>query len=800
MPEEEREIIGVIIVSENSTSDWVTEGKDTDDDGILDINEAIGWNVTFTDAKGVHTIHVTSDPKSSDTDSDGVIDFEEWHWFINSSNPRSIDTDGEGLTDLVEIIWGYNPVSYDTDGDGLDDSKEITFGSDPLKVHSDDDGLSDYEEYVLGSDPKNNDTDFDGLNDSMEVVFKSSLIKPDTDNDQLFDLQEYNLSTDPRNPDTDNDTLRDGYEVIISTDPKNNDTDSDLLLDGKEIYWKTDPLDSDTDNDGLLDGEELDYGTNPLIDDTDNDGIIDSEDPDSYAAHVEHFILAHDDVDEYIDEFVNNLGLYTNVTTVSADELLMNYSNASYIVLVGRPDAGNGTVGNITANILADSNETLNKMLESEYDRFAVKYGVWNSTQTIVMLTYPYPFDHWRVLTMLKGKRETVLQDSVELEWPTPRDLIRADSENTIKRTDSMIWIALEEAVTPSIKITRYNASTTPSTLTSRYSIGTGQYLDIEVSENVQNDTGDIIKYALITMYYTASDLDRTGDGDANDPRDIDESKLKLYRFDEASSKWTKLNENMDWVFGTGVNTANVELHGKSYEGYVWANVSHLSLYGLGTEIESQSEGGYDILPMFDAVPELTFFKRIQLSAGVEEQVTVSNITGIYKLSLNYPENINLMLYLSNIKSLPSGVPEASENVYNYFELLYTKFKTNIKVNPVTQIDFKVPKDWAGSKDGITLMHYDNGWKPINTELTGEDANNYYFRVEVNSYGIFAIVQSPLKEAVQSQQITEAAQDTDIPSTSLQATENNPFILILSILALLIGLGVVSYLIKRKKM
>ncbi|MDF1558441.1 MAG: PGF-pre-PGF domain-containing protein [ANME-2 cluster archaeon] len=453
----------------------------------------------------------------------------------------------------------------------------------------------------------------------------------------------------------------------------------------------------------------------------------------------------------------------------------------------GRPDAGNGTVGNITANILADSNETLNKMLGSEYDRFAVKYGVWNSTQTIVMLSYPYPFDHWRVLNMLKGKRETVSQDSVELEWPTPRDLIRADSENTIKRTDSMIWVALDEAVTPSIKITRYNASTTPSTLTSRYNFGTGKYLDIEVSENVQNDTGDIIKYAWITMYYTASDLDR-----------IDESKLKLYRFDEASGKWTKLNENMDWVFGTGVNTTNVELHGKSYEGYIWANVSHFSLYGLGTEIELQSDGGYDIIPMFEAVPELSFFKKIQLSAGVEEQVIISNISGIYNLSLTYPENINLMLYLSDIKSLPSGVPEASENVYSYFELLYTKFKTNIKVNPVTQIDFKVPKDWAGSKDGITLMHYDNGWKPINTELTGEDANNYYFRVEVESYSIFAIVQSPPKEAVQSQHITEATQDTDIPSTSLPATENNPFALILAILALLTGLGVVYYIIKRK--
>jgi hypothetical protein len=610
LPEEKREIIGVIITTENVSAEWVTDGADADADGLIDINEAIGWDINFTDANGTHTIRVTCDSRSRDTDSDGLTDLEEWNWFTNSSNPRAEDTDGDGVTDLVELLWDYDSLSYDTDGDGLDDGTELTFNSDPKVKDTDDDGLNDVEEFELDSDPRNPDTDGDGLHDKDEKECGSSLLLPDPDDDMLFDNLECELGTDPWNSDTDDDGVRDGYEVhVTNTSALLNDTDFDLLLDGDELTWKTDPLYNDTDRDGLWDGLELNFGTNPLYKDTDYDGINDSEDPDSYAAHVEHLILAHD-ADEDMYEFTDNLARYTNVTTVSADELLANYADAPYIVLVGRPDAGNGTAGNITKTILFDSNETLTQMLESDYDRFAIKYGVWNSTQTVVMLSRPYPSDHWRVLTMLKTRREMVFPGSVEVEWPTPRDLFRVDSENTLKETDSLIWVALDEAVIPRVKLTRYDASTTPSTPThlsglKRYDKSVGRYLEINVSENIQNETGDRVKQAWIFIYYAALDLDRTGDGDANDSRDIDESALRLYVFNEYTGKWTKLTNATSWVFDTGVNTTNVDLYGKSYEGYVWANVSHFSLFavvsegraqgGSGTPVDSDTDGLRDI-------------------------------------------------------------------------------------------------------------------------------------------------------------------------------------------------------------
>jgi hypothetical protein len=97
---------------------------------------------------------------------------------------------------------------------------------------------------------------------------------------------------------------------------------------------------------------------------------------------------------------------------------------------------------------------------------------------------------------------------------------------------------------------------------------------------------------ALVQLYYTAADLDRTGDGLANDTRDLNESTLRLYSYNDYTGKWMKLTNGTSWVFETGVNTTNVELYGTSYEGYVWANISHFSVFGLVSEGSPRRGGG----------------------------------------------------------------------------------------------------------------------------------------------------------------------------------------------------------------
>ena len=770
--------------------------SDTDGDGLNNTEELNGWVVSFVNSTGVFYVSVTSEPLINDTDYDGLSDYQEFNYY---TNPRDVDTDDDGLTDYVEWVLGLNMKGYDTEGDGLDDNLEILFGSDPWLHDTDGDGVSDYDEYMLYySDPKDDDTDGDGLNDSEELAFNSSIINPDSDGDMLSDGEEYNQSSDPQDPDTDDDGLNDAYENLYNTNASNNDTDGDGVNDSEEIENWMDPLNNDTDGDGLDDYSELENGTNPVFGDTRGNGINDSEDPYSFASNVEEIWMTYDPHED-TDEFIEKLEKYTNVT-VFQPENIANYSNKSHILIVGRPDTENNTAGNITYNILKDTPDVLVKMQESDYDRFYTDYDIWTSNQTVVMLSHPYIFDHYLVLDLFK----TLNQD---IEYQTNVSSITVDA---MKEMDSIVWIELKKPVKPTIRLKIFNSTNVPHKLDRVVGNDIGKYLDINVSENVLNDTVNNINWALIAIYYTASELDRTGDGDgdADDPADIDESTMSINWFNESSQMWEMLTSDMDWVNSVGVNTTNDVIYGREYEGYVWANVSHLSLYGLsGSEVEqpderSSTEDGVRIIPMFEAVPELTFFKQISLLASVEQNISVSNVSGIYELTLNHPENANLMLHLSKVKSLPADVPEAPGTIYSYFEMLFTKLKTNIKVNPETQIYFRVPKNWAGSKDGITLMHYENGWQSISTEVFREDEVNYYCTAEVDSFSVFAIIFSTPGDIQASEQITQTSEETPVlTSTSLPPTEKQPawFELIMSILVVLVVLGAAYYILKRKR-
>ena len=564
---------------------------DSDGDGLNDSVEKTGWDIVVTNSTGTYTIRVTSDPCSNDTDFDGLTDVQEYNM---SSNPRVPDTDGDGVNDLLEAQSGTNVISSDTDGDGLDDGVELTFGSSPKSSDTDGDGLQDLDEVLLGSDPVSNDTDLDGLGDMQEVLFGSDPTKPDSDDDLLFDAQEYSLGTNPVSNDSDNDNLLDGYEVMLGTNPLSNDTDNDEVLDYRELELGINPLSNDTDLDGLLDGMELKLGTAPWNNDTDFDGLNDLIDPDSYIPNVKQVVLAFDSNSDPT-EFIDNLNLYTNVTVVSPEELVANYSSAPYIVLVGKPNTENGTVGNIIYDLLQDYGEHLTN--ETLDNRLAVRYGVWSSKQTVVILSEPYFADHFRVLSILKSKNVTILPDSFIVNYqvlaaPSSNDThdysiyFMTDEMDMVRTTDSVIGVGLEQPIKPSIQVTRYNSTTTPHPLTqqlglSPYETAVGKYLEVKVSGNVQNDTNDIITGALIQLYYTTADLDRTGDGDADDPEDFDETTLALYYFDEDSGTWSKLTTDLSWVIETGVNTTDVELYGKNYAGYVWAYVSHFTLYGV---------------------------------------------------------------------------------------------------------------------------------------------------------------------------------------------------------------------------
>ena len=155
---------------------------DGDDDGMPD-----EW-------EDANELDKNRDDSGGDPDGDSATNLEE---FQNETDPRSADTDDDGLEDGRESnsgVWsgsnstGTDPKNPDTDGDGLKDGVEdntgnwiglSATGTNPLLVDSDGDGLNDGVENPAlpfagagqsGTDPNRSDSDGDSHGDGVEIA------------------------------------------------------------------------------------------------------------------------------------------------------------------------------------------------------------------------------------------------------------------------------------------------------------------------------------------------------------------------------------------------------------------------------------------------------------------------------------------------------------------------------------------------------------------------------------------------------------------------------------------------------
>jgi len=328
---------------------------DTDDDGLIDGFEGM------LKSDSNHTSRT-----NPDTDGDGLGDREE---VLLGTDPRSIDTDLDGVTDGDEFfIFGTNPFINDTDYDGLLDGEELWYyHCNPFLRDSDIDGLSDYDEvWIYMSDPMDEDSDNDFLTDYEEImIYYTDPFVKDTDGDGLYDGEEIDgieiydprtgtniiVFTDPTRWDTDNDSLTtidqfgnmsmsmsDGDEILIyKTNPTLRDTDLDGIYDGWELWLGKDiipehvlpeplildPLNNDTDGDGLRDGQEVvvsnrttllnpyigffliyPYNSSPVLADTDGDLLNDMEEVKQYFTNPAIADSDNDTLGDYEEIFL----------------------------------------------------------------------------------------------------------------------------------------------------------------------------------------------------------------------------------------------------------------------------------------------------------------------------------------------------------------------------------------------------------------------------------------------------------------------------------------------------------------
>ena len=242
------------------------------------------------------------DYAAQDSDNDGFANYEE---SIHGTSPTNSDTDGDGLSDYDEInVHNTNPNEADTDGDGIPDDGEIDLGLDPnddtdAALDPDSDNLTNLEEYENGTDISDSDSDDDGLSDGDELNTHG---------------------TNPLSGDTDSDGLPDKWEVDNGTDPDvadaSDDPDEDRLINTDEYNEGTLPLDADTDDDGVNDWVEVEHAfSDPLTADFDGSytNVYELDGADANAALGS---WGRWDTEAYSRGRRGGLG-YTNILTVS---------------------------------------------------------------------------------------------------------------------------------------------------------------------------------------------------------------------------------------------------------------------------------------------------------------------------------------------------------------------------------------------------------------------------------------------------------------------------------------------------
>lgn len=138
----------------------VTAGlaNDVDSDGMDD-----AWETT-------HGLNVGANDAAEDPDLDTLSNLQE---FAANTDPRTPDTDNDGLPDGEEVrLHNTNPTLPDSDGDDLTDGMEVkTTRTNPLVADTDGDSLTDGDEfYEHQCDPTKTDTDGDRFHDGLEVA------------------------------------------------------------------------------------------------------------------------------------------------------------------------------------------------------------------------------------------------------------------------------------------------------------------------------------------------------------------------------------------------------------------------------------------------------------------------------------------------------------------------------------------------------------------------------------------------------------------------------------------------------
>jgi len=323
------------------------------------------------------------------------------------------------------------------------------------------------------------------------------------------------------------------------------------------------------------------------------------------------------------------------------------------------------------------------------------------------------------------------------------------------------------------------------SDATAQYGIATdersiGRYLNVTTDIDLEK-----LSSVDITLLYNDADLDLNENGIIGDVGDIDEHKLKIYWWSNASKVWKPLDP-----VGTnysseddGPTVLNISRNVTANE--LTVTLNHFSTFcSAGATVITSSAtpggdgssggGGGGGVSSNEPFANIEKYETREQYLYADREATYSFTTpdlGVYMISVTPAENagsvsarVDLLKDTSTIVDLaPDGVVYKNVNIW----LGTSGFATSENIRDAV-IRFKVSRDWpsAHSVDSIVLMQYTGGnWVELKTVKIGESDGDILYESSTDHFSCFAIVGKAKEMPVVPDKPTD-----EVPSEVVQPT------------------------------
>ncbi len=344
-----------------------------------------------------------------------------------------------------------------------------------------------------------------------------------------------------------------------------------------------------------------------------------------------------------------------------------------------------------------------------------------------------------------------------------------------------------------------------------------GRYIEV----NVTGIDAVSLNYVNLTMYYTASDLDMNGDGDADDPGDLNEQTLKIYWYNPNatgdSERWKPLGPgiepNPDYTYIGGPRVLGGERNTTADNLKVTLN--HFSTFALAAEIASagtspsgagnsgSNGGGGGVItsePPGNIAAAEKHEKNVIANTPVAYTFTAPEL-GIYEIDITGKESENdVSLRVEVLKGASKLVPVSPPGTV-YKNLNVWAGSKRIKG---AVIKFRVGNSWLNSSDlaagDIRMLKWDGiKWAQLDTTRINGDASYVYYEATTDTFSHFAISGvkgASMPAAYAASQITPAATHTsEITGTH---PEEAPPVRLAFIIGVFAFIAIIAYLYLRK--